>query len=83
LEALASGAPVVVSRMAPFVDYLGPQEVLWCDPYDPSSIAAATRAALSADFRKCGPELAARFSWGAVAERHLPTYAALAERVNA
>jgi len=83
LEALASGTPVVVSRMAPFVDYLGPEDALWCDPYDPDSIAAATRAALSANFRKCGPEVAARFPWGPVAERHLPTYAALAENVNA
>jgi glycosyltransferase-like protein len=83
LEALASGTPVVVSRIAPFVDYLGPRDVLWCDPGDPRSIAAATLSALEADFRTRGPALAARFSWATVAQRHLPTYAALAECVNA
>jgi glycosyltransferase involved in cell wall biosynthesis len=83
LEALACGTPVVVSRIAPFVDYLGSQDGLWCDPYDPHSIAAATRAALSADFQQRGPDIAARFSWGAVAERHLPTYAASSESINA
>jgi len=83
LEALASGTPVVVSRMAPFVDYLGPRDASWCDPYDPHSIADAARAALSADFSQCGPELAQRFSWAAVAKRHLPAYAAIAEGGNA
>ena len=83
LEALASGTPVVVSCIPPFVDYLGPQDALWCDPYDPRSIADATRSALVANFRTHGPDVAARFSWGAVARRHLPAYAALMESVNA
>jgi len=83
LEALACGAPVVVSRIAPFVDYLGLDEAYWCDPYDPQSIAEATRAALSANVRPSGSEVAARFSWATVAERHFPIYAALAESVNA
>ena len=83
LEALASGTPVVASRIPPFIDYLDPMDALWCDPHDPHSIADATRAALSANFRTRGPEVAARFSWAAVAKRHFPTYAALTESVNA
>jgi glycosyltransferase-like protein len=83
LEALASGTPAVVSRIAPFVDYLGPDDALWCDPYDPHSIAVAMRSALDANVRTSGPEAAARFSWAGVAKRHQPIYVALAESVNA
>src|SRR6202041_1568791 len=46
LEAMASGVPVVTSRIAPFTEYLGAGDVLWCDPYDPASIGAAMAAAL-------------------------------------
>jgi glycosyltransferase involved in cell wall biosynthesis len=83
LEALASGTPIVVSRLAPFVDYLDPQDAVWCDPYDPHSIAEATLTALGANFGIRGPGVAACFSWAAVARRHLPAYAALMESVNA
>ena len=83
LESLASGTPVVASRIAPFIDFLGADDVLWCDPSDPHSIAAAALSALDGHFRTGGPDIAARFSWAAVAKRHLPTYAALAEIVNA
>ena len=34
LEAMASGVPVVTSRIAPFTEYLGDGDVLWCDPCD-------------------------------------------------
>ena len=44
-----SGTPVVVSRIAPFIEYLGEGDALFCDPYDPASIAAAMRAALRPD----------------------------------
>ncbi len=46
LEAMASGVPVVTSRIAPFTEYLGDGDVLWCDPHDAGSIAAAMAAAL-------------------------------------
>jgi glycosyltransferase-like protein len=83
LEALASGTPVVISRIAPFVDYLGKEEAFWCDPYDPASIARAARAASREDFSRLGPRIAARFSWRAVAERHIEPYEKLAERAHA
>ena len=87
LEALASGIPTVVSRIEPFVGYLGDSDVLWCDPLTPASIAAAMRAALREDVaaaaRTCGPAVAARFDWRGVALRHLPLYYRLREPAHA
>ncbi len=87
LEAMASGTPVVVSRIAPFVDYLDPSDALWCDPADSSSIAGAMRQSLRADvaslLRTRGPVVAARFGWRDVAERHLPVYRRMREPVHA
>jgi len=87
LEAMASGTPVIVSRIAPFVDYLDPSDALWCDPNDSSSIAAAMRQSLRPDvassLRAGGPLVAARFAWRDVAERHLPVYRRLPEPVHA
>jgi glycosyltransferase-like protein len=87
LEAMASGTPVVVSRIAPFVDYLEPSDALWCDPSDSSSIASAMRQSLRPDvasrLRARGPVVAARFGWRDVAERHLPVYRRLREPVHA
>lgn len=63
--------------------YLGENDVLWCDPLTPTSIAAAMRAALREDVaaaaRVCGPALTARFDWRGVALRHLPLYYRLRE----
>jgi glycosyltransferase-like protein len=87
LETMASGTPVVVSRIAPFVDYLDPSDALWCDPAESSSIAGAMRQSLRADVAKSlrarGPVVAARFGWRDVAERHLPVYRRLREPVHA
>ncbi len=87
LEAMASGTPVVVSRIAPFVDYLHSCDSLWCDPADSSSIASAMRQSLRPDvasrLRVRGPVVAAQFGWRDVAERHLPVYRRLREPVHA
>jgi glycosyltransferase-like protein len=87
LEAMASGTPVVVSRIAPFVDYLDPSDALWCDPAESSSIAGAMRQSLRVDvadsLRARGPVVAARFGWLDVAERHLPVYRRLRKPVHA
>ncbi|MDR4306363.1 MSMEG_0565 family glycosyltransferase [Chelatococcus sambhunathii] len=78
LEALASGLPAVVSSIAPFTDYLAPDDAAFCDPLSEASIANALVAALSEPLRsrlaERGPQVAERFDWRRVAEAHLPTY---------
>lgn len=82
LEALACGLPAVVSRIAPFTEYLAEGDVAWADPLDPVSIAAAlcrqldqlADPAQAAAQRERGFAVAARFTWQAAAERHLAAY---------
>lgn len=87
LEAMASGLPVVTSRIRPFTGYLGDDDVLWCDPTNVGSIAAAMRLSLDPQMRaRCtahGFAVAARHGWDAVARAHLGRYAALREAVHA
>ena len=84
LEAMASGVPVVTSRIAPFTEYLGDDDVLWCDPFDVSSIAAAIAHSLDpARRRHCialGFEIAARHDWLRTARAHLASYESLTAR---
>ncbi|CAN5909339.1 MSMEG_0565 family glycosyltransferase [soil metagenome] len=78
LEALASGVPVVVSRIAPFTEYLTDADCQWADPEQPSSIADAVERALStrdaAAIARSAERLIARFSWKASAQRHASLY---------
>jgi len=87
LEAMASGVPVVASRIAPFTEYLGDDEVEWCDPFDTASIAAAMARSLEPSRRPQliarGLQIAARHDWEKTARAHLPTYELLLERVHA
>ena len=54
LEAMACGTPVVVSRIAPFTEYLGERDALLCDPDDPASIAGGDGARRCARKRRRG-----------------------------
>ncbi len=87
LEAMASGVPVIASRIAPFTEYLGDSDVLWCDPSDTASIAAAMEQALDAKnrdrLRQRGLPVAARHDWSSVAQCHLATYEELREPQHA
>ncbi len=87
LEALASGVPVVTSRIPPFTEYLGEDDVLWCDPRAAASIAAAMMDALDGARRARliprGLALAARYDWNNTARAHLETYQKLREPVHA
>ena len=78
LEALASGTPVLVSRQAPFTEYLAPHEATWADPLDVDALAlglwqglqGGRREAAAATARRLGQ----RFSWPASAARHTRLY---------
>jgi glycosyltransferase-like protein len=85
LEAMASGVPVVTSRIAPFTEYLDDADVAWCDPRDAASIARAMTAALQQrdTLIARGFAVAARHDWSRVAHAHLPAYEALAEAAHA
>jgi glycosyltransferase-like protein len=87
LEAMASGVPVVTSRISPFTEYLAEDDVLWCDPADPASIATALAASLDpasrAHLRARGLARVKAHRWEDVARAHLPAYRDLAEPVHA
>ena len=84
LEAMASGIPAIVSRIAPFTDYLAENDVWWCNPADSRSIADAMIASLNRSLRRRvverGFALARRHDWLETARRHLPVYEALKQR---
>jgi glycosyltransferase-like protein len=73
LEAMASGTPVVASRIAPFTEYLKEDDVSWADPMDTTSIADAMRAAATRPAFTL-PEVCRRFSWADSAARHVALY---------
>jgi glycosyltransferase-like protein len=87
LEAMASGVPVVTSRMAPFTEYLGEDDVAWCDPLDTASIAAAMTRTLDGarrgDLIARGHRVAAKHDWSRTARAHLATYEKLREPAHA
>lgn len=87
LEALASGVPVVASRIAPFTEYLAEDDVSWADPSDAGAIAEALRHALSTRdaqrIARSASRLSGRFSWQASAERHAALYRAAIQETEA
>lgn len=87
LEAMACGAPVVLSSLRPFTDYLRENEAVWCDPTSPSNIAGAMVSALAPALRarlaQTGAAAARRHDWLQVARSCLPAYARLLERAYA
>ena len=78
LEALASGTPAVVSRIAPFTEYLDADEershCCWADPASAVSIAQAMQRALAPGHAQAlsqqVPAVCERFSWSASAAQH-------------
>ncbi len=87
LEAMASGLPVVTSRIAPFTEYLHQDDVVWCDPFNVGSIANAMAMALTEPLHsrlaQRGTLVARQHDWSATAKAHLPVYQRLTERQHA
>jgi glycosyltransferase-like protein len=79
LEALACGTPVVVSRRAPFTEYLADNDdgVHWCEPEDPASMAAALSAAACQPRLTAPPPVCAAHGWDRSAVAHEQAYRAL------
>ncbi|MFT8565110.1 MAG: MSMEG_0565 family glycosyltransferase [Acetobacter orientalis] len=82
LEALACGTPVIVPDMPPFTEHFARDDVLWCQSGHTDTLLLALHDALTPQsqerFRVNGPATASRFTWQAVAARHLPVYRHLA-----
>ncbi len=78
IEAMASGTPVITSRIPPFTEYLGDDDALLVDPRDVDEIAGAMRqsvdGAVRDRLRARGLAVAARFPWSASATAHLHAY---------
>jgi glycosyltransferase-like protein len=87
LEAMASGVPVVTSRIAPFTEYLHDSDVVWCDPLSTASIANAMATVLTEPLRsrlsQRGALLARQHDWSNTARAHLPAYHTLMELQHA
>jgi glycosyltransferase-like protein len=83
LEAMASGVPVIVSRIPPFTEYLGDDDVAWCDPHHAGAIANAIVSALAEPLRSRlasnGRTVAQRHDWSRTAASHLPVYQSMGE----
>ncbi len=78
LEAMACGAPTIVSRSSSLPEVVGDAALL-CDPHDPEDFADAlhrvlTDAVLRDDLRRRGIERATHFSWDETARRTLQVY---------
>lgn len=78
LEAMASGTPVVVSLMLPFIEFLERDSCAWVDTADPVSIANGLAFALDAQnaarLRAAGISLSKNFGWSTSASTHLAHY---------
>jgi len=87
LEAMASGLPCVVSRIAPFTEHLREEDAVWCNPTHVGSIANALTMALNPELRprliRAGHAAAQRHGWQATALAHIETYQSLREPLHA
>lgn len=81
LEAIASGTPVIVSRIEPFTDYLREHDCLWANPQAVESIASGMVKAVTdfptASLPAIAQRLSTEYSWEKSAHAHLQIYQSL------
>jgi glycosyltransferase-like protein len=87
IEAIACGTPVVTSRIPPFTEHFGEDDVMWCDPLDATTIADAMVQAIRPESRarlaRRAEGMLATLSWDQSAEAHVPVYRQLRELQHA
>jgi glycosyltransferase-like protein len=87
VEAIACGTPVVTSRIPPFTEHFGEDDVVWCDPLNTATIADAMILALRPESRarlaRRAEDVLATLSWDRSATAHLPVYRQLQELQHA
>ena len=83
LEAMASGLPVITSRIPPFTEHLGDDDVIWCNPQSVASIANAMTTVCGQELRRRlkarGDALVKRHDWRQTARAHVRAYETLRE----
>jgi glycosyltransferase-like protein len=83
IEAIACGTPVIASRIPPFTEHFGDDDVLWCDPFDAATIAGAMIRAIAPESRtrlaRRADGILAALAWDRSAAAHLPVYERLRE----
>jgi glycosyltransferase-like protein len=87
VEAIACGTPAVISRIPPFTEHFGEDDVAWCDPLDVATIAGAMMRAIAPESRarlaRRAEGLLATLTWDRSAAAHLPVYQQLREVAHA
>ncbi|MBW4656271.1 MAG: MSMEG_0565 family glycosyltransferase [Kaiparowitsia implicata GSE-PSE-MK54-09C] len=81
LEAIASNTPVITSNIAPFTEFLAPNQALLVNPHRPQEIVQAMRwvlqPAIASALLDNSRTLCASYTWEASARTHLQHYTAL------
>jgi glycosyltransferase-like protein len=83
IEAIACGTPVVTSRIQPFTEHFAEDDVVWCDPRSPGTIADAMALAVQPHVRatlaRRIDSILAPHSWARTAAAHLAAYQQIRE----
>ena len=78
MEAIAAGLPVITSNIAPFTEFLTPDQALLVDPQSPAAIAQAMQAVLhptlAASFIQHSQSILSTYTWENSATLHLEHY---------
>ncbi|MGK7936490.1 MAG: glycosyltransferase, partial [Xenococcaceae cyanobacterium] len=78
LEAIASGLPVITANIAPFTEFISPEQALLVDPHSSNAIAQAMLDILNKNLAeklvKNSLSIPFQYSWSKSAQMHLNLY---------